>query len=110
MGLDAATSSECDVADDTKPPSTTRTTQAQIRSTSVINEVSTTESPKRWPWLTEIIHIALEQWFLVALGLLIAVASQVQIPQEHQKLKRTVTSYLCISIIFFVSVLNSSER
>ena len=53
-------------------------------------------------WVKEVTHILAEQWFLIALGILIAIASQVQVPFQHQQLKRTVTSYLCISIIFFV--------
>ena len=54
-------------------------------------------------WLKEAWGFALEQWFLIALGLLIAFASQVQVPLVQQKIKQTVTSYLCISIIFFVT-------
>lgn len=55
-------------------------------------------------WLKEAVQIAAGQWFLISLGILIAIASQVQVPSDHQELKRTVTSYLCISIIFFVLV------
>ena len=49
-----------------------------------------------------------DQWFLLVLGILIAIASQVQVPLNHQTIKRTLTSYLCISIIFFVYVLSSN--
>ena len=59
---------------------------------------------KRTFWLREAVHLLLEQWFLVSLGLLIAIASQFQVAADQQKLKRTVTSYLCISIIFFKCV------
>lgn len=55
-------------------------------------------------WLRDIIQIVAEQWFLISLGVLIAIASQVQVPLDQQELKRTVTSYLCISIIFFALV------
>ena len=53
-------------------------------------------------WFKETLQLLADQWFLIALGLLIAIASQVQVPLTSQKVKRTVTSYLCISIIFFV--------
>jgi hypothetical protein len=52
--------------------------------------------------LQQCFAILSEQWFLIALGILIAFASQIQVPMAHQEQKRTLTSYLCISIIFFV--------
>lgn len=54
-------------------------------------------------WFKEATSIVLEQWFLIALGLLIAFSSQIQVPLAQQKLKQTVSSYLCISLIFFVT-------
>lgn len=47
--------------------------------------------------------LILEQWFLIALGILILISSQVQVPQSQQKLKEKVVSYLCVSIIFFLT-------
>ncbi|TLD29741.1 sodium bile acid symporter family protein [Venturia nashicola] len=44
-----------------------------------------------------------DQWFLIALGILIAIASQVQVPASHQELKTTVVTYLCVSIIFLMT-------
>ena len=44
-----------------------------------------------------------EQWFLVALGALIALASQVQVPASGQETKKTVVTYLCVAIIFFIT-------
>jgi hypothetical protein len=44
-----------------------------------------------------------DQWFLITLAILIAIASQHQVPKEHQKLKSTVVSYVCMSVIFFVT-------
>ena len=44
-----------------------------------------------------------DQWFLITLAILIAIASQVQVPAAHQDVKKTVTTYLCTSIIFFVT-------
>jgi sodium/bile acid cotransporter 7 len=69
---------------------------------STFNKDEKGNSANRRPsWLKEAIQIVVEQWFLVGLGLLIAIASQVQVPSHQQKLKRTVTAYLCITIIFF---------
>lgn len=45
----------------------------------------------------------LDQWFLVAVGLAIVIASQVQVPEAHQHRKETVVAYLCVSIIFLVT-------
>lgn len=45
----------------------------------------------------------LDQWFLVAVGLAIVIASQVQVPRAHQEKKETVVTYLCVSIIFLVT-------
>ena len=66
-------------------------------------EVETPDKAKR-PWNKELLQIVEEQWFLLALGILIAIASQVQVPLPQQRLKRTAVSYLCISIIFFMYV------
>lgn len=44
-----------------------------------------------------------DQWFLLALGVLIAIASQVQVPASQQELKTSVVSYLCVSIIFLMT-------
>jgi hypothetical protein len=44
-----------------------------------------------------------DQWFLGALGCLIAIASQYQVPAKHQAQKSTVVTYLCVSIIFFIT-------
>ncbi|KAK3721492.1 hypothetical protein LTR37_003048 [Vermiconidia calcicola] len=54
-------------------------------------------------WVQQSLDILADQWFLIALGILIAIASQVQVPMAQQERKRTLTSYICISIIFFVT-------
>jgi sodium/bile acid cotransporter 7 len=43
------------------------------------------------------------QWFLISLGLVILLTSQVQVPLAHQKLKQTIVSYACVSLIFFLT-------
>ena len=55
-------------------------------------------------WIKQAAEILRDQWFLVALALLISMASQVQVSLKHQEQKRTLTSYICISLIFFVYV------
>ncbi|KAK5167468.1 uncharacterized protein LTR77_007167 [Saxophila tyrrhenica] len=42
--------------------------------------------------LRRYLSLIAEQWFLLALALLIVVASQIQVPLSQQELKRTITS------------------
>lgn len=51
-----------------------------------------------------------EQWFLIALGGLIALSSQVQVPESGQQTKKTIVTYLCVSIIFFITGCTLSTR
>ena len=44
-----------------------------------------------------------EQYFLVGLGLVIAIASQRQVPSTQQAFKETVVTYLCVSLIFLIT-------
>lgn len=44
-----------------------------------------------------------DQWFIICLGILIAISSQVQVPLSQQQTKETVAVYLAVSIIFFVT-------
>ncbi|QDS77131.1 hypothetical protein FKW77_001135 [Venturia effusa] len=57
----------------------------------------------RPPTLKTLLWYFKDQWFLFALGLLIAIASQVQVPVSQQELKTTVVTYLCVSIIFLMT-------
>jgi sodium/bile acid cotransporter 7 len=56
---------------------------------------------QNWVWLG--LQFIAGQWFLISLGLVILVASQIQVPLQHQRLKSTLVSYLCVSIIFFLT-------
>lgn len=59
---------------------------------------------KLWPPLINtLLWYLKDQWFLIALGILIAIASQVQVPASQQELKTTVVTYLCVSIIFLMT-------
>ncbi|KAF2264452.1 hypothetical protein CC78DRAFT_463728 [Lojkania enalia] len=44
-----------------------------------------------------------DQWFLLAMGFLILISSQVQVPKSQQQVKRTIITYLSVSIIFFIN-------
>ena len=61
----------------------------------------TPSQPQRWGALA--LSVIEDQWFLITLGLLIAVASQVQVPAAQQHVKTVIVTYLCLSIIFFVT-------
>lgn len=51
-----------------------------------------------------------DQWFLLAMGAIILVSSQVQVPEAQQRVKRTVVTYLAVSVIFFVNGCTLSTR
>ena len=54
--------------------------------------------------LSNIKWVLLDQWFLLAFALLVIIASQKQVPTpDAQAIKQTITSYVCVSIIFFVT-------
>ena len=58
----------------------------------------------RWRRVISTIQwLAFDQWFLFALGLLILISSQFQVSAAHQGKKETVITYLCVSIIFFIT-------
>jgi sodium/bile acid cotransporter 7 len=44
-----------------------------------------------------------DQWFLLAMAAVILIASRVQVPASRQKTKRTVVTYLSVSVIFFIN-------
>ncbi|EMD89549.1 hypothetical protein COCC4DRAFT_47217 [Bipolaris maydis ATCC 48331] len=44
-----------------------------------------------------------DQWFLLAMGAVVLVSSQVQVPASQQRVKRTVITYLAVSVIFFIN-------
>lgn len=67
------------------------------------NGNQTDDSSAKPSRLNTALSILLEQWFILALAALIALASQTQVPLSHQKLKQTTTSYLCISLIFLTT-------
>ncbi len=64
---------------------------------------STPSRPKWRRYLSTAKFLVADQWFLFALGFLILIASQVQVPGPQQALKETVVTYLCVAVIFFIT-------
>ena len=54
-------------------------------------------------WLGIIKWFLLDQWFLFALGLLVLIASQVQVPLSQQETKQVVVTYSCVAVIFLIT-------
>ena len=52
-------------------------------------------------YLQAIGRFIVDQWFIVGMAVLIAISSQVQVPDSQQHLRQTIVTYLCVSIIFF---------
>jgi sodium/bile acid cotransporter 7 len=79
---------------------TEKSTPARTTTASSAN-VQTT-APKK-SIAKKILLFCKDQWFLLTMALLILIASQVQVPHSQQKTKSLVVSYLCVSIIFFLT-------
>jgi sodium/bile acid cotransporter 7 len=47
--------------------------------------------------------LLLDQWFVLAMGIVIITTSQVQVPAGHQAKKEIVVTYLSVSIVFFIT-------
>ena len=57
-----------------------------------------------------LLWLLIDQWFLLAMGTVIVIASQVQVPAAHQAKKQTVVVYLSVSLVFFVTGCTLSTR
>lgn len=69
--------------------------------------------PRKPPWrryLSATRWFLLDQWFLLALGLLILIASQTQVPSQQQQRKELVVIYLCVSVVFLITGLTLPTR
>ena len=63
-----------------------------------------TPSRPRWRrYLSKVKWFLADQWFLVALGFFILLASQVQVPGSQQEKKEIVVTYLCVAVIFLIT-------
>ena len=54
-------------------------------------------------WLRNVIWFVYDQYFLFGLAFFILLASQVQVSRTQQVLKETIVTYLCVSVIFFIT-------
>ena len=62
------------------------------------------QARSRWKrYLSNAEWLVYDQWFLVALGVLILIASQVQVPESQQQTKETIVTYLAVAVIFFIT-------
>ena len=59
--------------------------------------------PRRRRLLSTVQWFVVDQWFLLALGCLVLIASQVQVPTSRQGKKEVVVTYLCVAVIFIVT-------
>jgi solute carrier family 10 (sodium/bile acid cotransporter), member 7 len=89
------------------PPSPDLTKSAGPSPTPTITAV-------RRPWyrrtLSGILWLAVDQWFLIMVGVLVAFASQVQVPARHQDLKNDIVNFLCVGLIFGITGLTLPTR
>lgn len=78
-----------------------------FQSSKTIRPSTSQEStPSRPPWrrfFSTCKFLIADQWFLLALGFLVLVASQVQVPGDQQEKKEVIMTYLCVAFIFFVT-------
>lgn len=66
----------------------------------------TASSPRGPKWrqhLSAVKWFLIDQWFLLALGCLVLIASQVQVPASRQGKKEIVVTYLCVAVIFITT-------
>lgn len=66
----------------------------------------TASSPRQPKWrqhLSAVKWFLIDQWFLLALGCLVLIASQVQVPASRQGKKEIVVTYLCVAVIFITT-------
>ncbi|CAG5179439.1 uncharacterized protein ALTATR162_LOCUS9264 [Alternaria atra] len=61
------------------------------------------KTPKRAKAVEILKWFVKDQWFLLAMGAVVLISSQVQVPASQQRTKRTVITYLAVSVIFFIN-------
>ncbi|KAF2735545.1 hypothetical protein EJ04DRAFT_534169 [Polyplosphaeria fusca] len=78
--------------------------QEQKHITSNEDSISTTGRPSKSHKLQAFLTwFVKDQWFLIAMGFIILLSSQVQVPKPQQRVKRVVITYLAVSVIFFIN-------
>ncbi|KAF1923386.1 sodium bile acid symporter family protein [Didymella exigua CBS 183.55] len=84
--------------DTTPSPPTCASQNTQHETSSIPPQPSKLEKTTRW-----LLWFLKDQWFLLAMATIILVSSQMQVPASQQKIKRTVITYLSVSVIFFIN-------
>jgi sodium/bile acid cotransporter 7 len=77
--------------------------QVETSNTREGKKSTTTKLPKRAKALKVLKWFVKDQWFLLAMGAVVLISSQVQVPASQQRTKRTVITYLAVSVIFFIN-------
>lgn len=67
------------------------------------SDLQVTSKRQHDDWIKSALSLLSDQWFLIAIGIVIAIASQVQVPQAQQDLKRTIILYTGVSIVFLIT-------
>lgn len=79
---------------------------SSLKSSSTATTMTASSPPPKPMWrrrLSAVKWFLIDQWFLVAFGCLVLVASQVQVPASQQGKRETVVTYLCVAVIFFIT-------
>ena len=82
------------------PPKTTSLSHEAQASN---NEKDTSPTPRWRRYLATIKWFTIDQWFLIAMAVLVLTSSQVQVPASGQAQKETLVTYLCVAVIFFIT-------
>ena len=67
------------------------------------NEKESSPTPRWRHYLATIKWFSIDQWFLIAMTVLVLISSQVQVPASGQTHKETLVTYLCVAVIFFIT-------
>lgn len=67
------------------------------------NDQEQGDLPKRTRLLKILKWFVKDQWFLLAMGAVVLISSQAQVPASQQRIKRTLVTYLSVSVIFFIN-------
>jgi len=75
-----------------------------------LSNSSITLNDEKHHWVKKLDFLIADQWFLIVLGILILISSQVQVPASQQAVKSTVIAYLCVAVSFFIFGCTISTR
>jgi sodium/bile acid cotransporter 7 len=78
-----------------KPSQDTSTPEAKTTTSKTTSKTANTLAVLKW--------LLKDQWFLLAMSAVVLLSSQVQVPASQQRTKRTVVTYVAVSVIFFIN-------